>query len=301
MLNLERLRVLHAIAVTGSVRGAAETLHVTTSAVSQQIDRLEREIGQPLVERQGRGVRLTDAGAVLAGHASSLLAEVERVEADLAERSGAVVGPLTVASFATAARGLLPFALRSLRSYPRLSVRLTELEPTDALPLLLRGDVDVAVVQDWAESPLTLPEGLSTRHLLDDTLDAALPTSHPLADTESVGLADLASSDWVTWTSGQICNDWIEQSLRSEGVRPELVHTASEHSTQLALVAAGVGVAIIPRLGRDALPADVRIVPTNPPLTRRVFAAWRTTSTRRPAIGAVLDALTEAASDAGRP
>jgi molybdate transport repressor ModE-like protein len=298
VLNLERLRVLHAISVTGSVRGAAETLHVTTSAVSQQVDRLEREVGQPLVERQGRGVRLTDAGSVLAAHAGDLLAEVERVEADLAERSGAVVGLLTVASFATAARGLLPAALRALRSHPRLSVRLTELEPTDSLPLLSRGEVDVAVVQDWAESPLTLPEGVSSRPLLDDVLDAALPASHPLAGKESVGLADLASSDWVTWTSGQICNSWIEQSLRSEGVRPELVHTASEHSTQLALVAAGVGVAIIPRLGRDPVPDSVRMVPTSPPLTRRVFATWRTTSTRRPAIRAVLDALSAAAEGA---
>jgi molybdate transport repressor ModE-like protein len=300
VLNLERLRVLHAIATTGSVRGAAETLHVTTSAVSQQIDRLEREVGQPLVERQGRGVRLTDAGAVLAEHAGSLLAQVERVEADLAERSGAVVGRLTIAAFATAARGLLPATLRSLRSYERLSVRLTELEPTDALPLLLRGEVDVAVVQDWAESPLALPSGLSTKHLLDDVLDAALPADHPLADKESVGLADLAGSDWVTWTSGQICNDWIEQSLRSEDVHPELVHTASEHSTQLALVAAGVGVAILPRLGRDPVPESVRIVPTAPALERRVFATWRTTSTRRPAVRAVLDALTEAASEPGR-
>ncbi|MBM7784285.1 LysR family transcriptional regulator [Tenggerimyces flavus] len=301
MLNLERLRVLHAVSSTGSVRGAAEWLHVTTSAVSQQIDRLEREVGQPLVERQGRGVRLTEAGVVLAAHAASLLAEVERVEADLAERAGAVVGRVTVAAFATAARGLLPSALRSLRTtYSRLTVRLTELEPTDALPLLLRGEVDVAVVQDWAEAPLDLPDGLATRDLLSDVLDAALPSSHPLADKESIGLADLAGSDWVMWTSGQICNSWIEDSLRSEGVRPDVIHTASEHSTQLALVAAGVGVAIIPRLGREPVPADVRIVPTSPPLTRRVFAVWRASTTRRPTIGAVLDALTEAASDPGR-
>src|SRR5512144_2539133 len=103
MLSLERLRVLHAVATTGSVVGAAGVLRVTTSAVSQQVNRLEREVGQRLVERHGRGVRLTEAGALLAGRAGELLTHVERVESDLAEHRGAVVGDLRVAAFATAA------------------------------------------------------------------------------------------------------------------------------------------------------------------------------------------------------
>src|SRR5437762_13095452 len=108
MLNLERLRVLHAVFTTGSVVGAACTLHVTTSAVSQQMARLEREVGQRLVERQGRGVRLTEAGALLSRNAADLLSHVERVESDIAEHRGTVAGTLTIAAFATAARGLLP-------------------------------------------------------------------------------------------------------------------------------------------------------------------------------------------------
>src|SRR5919197_1597046 len=179
MLNVERLRVLHALAGAGSVRGAAETLHVTTSAVSQQLARLEREIGEPLVEPRGRGIRLTEAGSVLAGHAGRLLDQVERVEADLAGRRGAVVGQLTVAAFATAARGLLPGILASLRALPPgLSVRLSELEPTESIPELCRGDVHVAIVQDWPDAPLGLPDGLSRKHLLDDPLDVALPAGH---------------------------------------------------------------------------------------------------------------------------
>ncbi|MEV6865938.1 LysR family transcriptional regulator [Streptosporangium subroseum] len=299
MLNLERMRVLHAVFTSGSVRGAAAALHVTTSAVSQQIARLEREVGQLLVERHGRGIRLTDAGVVLADHAGRLLAQVERIEADLADRRGAVVGNLTVAAFATVARALLPDVLRSLRAeHQRLAVRLTELEPTEAVPLLCRGDVDVAVVQDWAESPVELPDGLSRLHLLDDLLDVALPAEHPFARRETLHLADLADEEWVTWSSGQICSDWIEQVLREHGVAPKLMHTASEHSTQLALVAAGIGIAISPRLGRGPVPDGVRIVPTKPPLRRRVFASWRSTTERRPAIRAVITALVRCSTTA---
>jgi DNA-binding transcriptional LysR family regulator len=164
MLNLERLRVLHAVWTTGSVVGAARTLHVTTSAVSQQIARLERDVGQKLVERQGRGIRLTEAGALLAHNAGDLLTHVERVEAGLAEHRGAVAGTLTIAAFATAARGLLPAVLTDLRSrYPDLSASLSEQEPHEAIPALTRGHLDVAIVQDWADDALTVPEGLSRR------------------------------------------------------------------------------------------------------------------------------------------
>jgi len=301
VLNLERLRVLHAVATTGSLAGASRTLHVTTSAVSQQMARLEREVGQSLVERRGRGVRLTEAGALLAGRAAELLRHVERVEADLAEHRGTVDGEVAVAAFATAARGLLPAALRDLRSrYPALRVSLAEREPHEAIPALSRGLVDVAVVQDWAEEPLAIPGGLARRHLLDDVFDVALRREHPLADRESVAVKELAAEDWVGWTAGQICHDWLVRTLAAEGVEPRMAHTASEHSTQLALVAAGLGAAVIPRLGREPAPAAVRFLRLDPPPQRRVFVLWRETAAARPAIGAVLRALERGAGEAPR-
>jgi len=302
MLNLERLRVLHAVSSTGSVSGAADLLHVTTSAVSQQIARLEREIGQPLVERRGRGIRLTEAGTVLAEHAGRLLDEVERVEADLAGRRGAVVGQVTVAAFATAARGLLPAAMRELRAeHPALSVRLAELEPPEAIPALRRGDVDIAIVQDWPEAPLELPDGLSRQALLDDLFDAVLPVDHPFAARETVTMADLAAEEWISWAGGQICYDWLRQSLYGSGIRPNIAHTASEHSTQLALVAAGMGVAILPKLGREPLPDAVRAVELRPKLGRQVYALWRATAASRPAIAAVVGTLVSVAKAVAPP
>ncbi|WP_033341857.1 LysR family transcriptional regulator [Catenuloplanes japonicus] len=290
MLNLERLRVLRAVATTGSVVGAARTLHVTTSAVSQQLGRLEREAGITLVERHGRGIRLTPAGAALAASAAELLAHAERVEAGLAAQRGTVSGPLTIAAFATAARGLLPGALRTLAdAHPELTASLTELEPHEAIPALRRGDADLAVVQDWATDPLTVPDDLSRAALCDDVFDLALPVGHPRAgDAGPIPAAALADEDWIGWSSGQICHDWLVRTLG----RP-VRHTASEHSTQLALVEAGLGVALVPRLGRGPVPDGVRLVPVSPAPARRVFVLWRTTTSQRPAVWAALDALTE--------
>ena len=292
MLNFERLRVLHAVSTTGSVAGAARVLHVTTSAISQQMARLERETGQRLAERQGRGIRLTEAGLLLARNAGYLLAQVEQVEADLAGHSGAVTGTLNIAAFATAARGLLPGVLRDLRSrYPDLSVSLSEQEPHEAIPALSRGHLDVAVVQDWAGETPAVPGGLSRLDLIEDPFDAALSADHPLAGRETITLSELAAEDWISWSTGQICHEWLTRTLRADGTEPRIRHTASEHSTQLALVAAGLGTALIPRLGREPAPPPVRFVPLDPPPTRHIFALWRASSAARPAIGATLNAL----------
>jgi DNA-binding transcriptional LysR family regulator len=185
-----------------------------------------------------------------------------------------------------------PGALRDLRArHPQLRVSLSELEPHESLPALGRGDLDVAVVQDWAEDPLAVPGGLARRHLLDDTYDVALPLDHPLAARAAVAVKELADDDWIGWSAGQICHDWLVRTLAEDGVEPRVAHTASEHSTQLALVAAGLGAAVIPRLGREPAPAAVRFVPVDPPPVRRVFALWRESAAARPAVRAAVAAL----------
>ena len=294
-MDLERLRVLDAVHTAGSVVGAARALHVTTSAVSQQMTRLEREVGQRLTERHGRGIRLTQAGTLLAREAAELLAHAEQVEARLAGYRGAVAGTLSIAAFATAARGLLPSALRDLQSrYPDLSISLSEQEPDEAIPAVSRGDLDIAVVQEWPDTPLALPGGLARRDLLEDAFDVALPAGHPLAGQHSVAIKELADDGWISWISGQICHDWLVRTLRAHGAQPRILHTASEHSTQLALVAAGLGVAVIPRLGREPASASVRFVPIDPSPIRRIYALWRASSAARPAISATLGALQRA-------
>jgi DNA-binding transcriptional LysR family regulator len=292
MLDLDRLRALSAVATYGSVSAAADVLHVTTSAVSQQVAKLERETGQKLLERNGRGVRLTDAAELLAGHAERILAMVEEAESDLEAQRGEVVGELAVAAFPTAARGLVPMALHTLGlKHPRLRVCLREQEPHAAVPLAVRGEIDLGIVQDWFNVPLAIPDGLVKSSLVDDVADVALPAGHPLAERSVVDLGELHDDSWIAQSPGAICRDWLVHTLRSAGLEPRIAHTADEYATQLALVAVGLGAAIVPRLGRCDVPYGVRIVPVRPALTRHVYAIWRAEAARRPAIQAAVTAL----------
>jgi molybdate transport repressor ModE-like protein len=297
VLSLDRLRALRAIASSGSVKSAADALRVTTSAISQQMTKLEQEVGQRLLERSGRGVRLTDAGERLVRHAERILSAVEEAEAELEERRGAIAGELSIAAFATAARGLVAPALRELAdAHPALEVELTEQEPVDSVPLVSRRHVDLAIVQDWFNAPIAVPEGLVRSALLDDVADVALPARHPLAGRDVVDLRELAREPWISWPRAWICHDWLVHILRSQGLEPRIAHQAGEHQTQLALVAAGLGVSVSPRLGRDPIPAGVCITPVRPSLRRHIYAVWRSDAARRPAIRAAIKALRAAAA-----
>ncbi len=302
MLSVDRLRVLRAIAISGSVKSAAGALRVTTSAVSQQMAKLEEEVGQRLLERSGRGVRFTDAGERLVRHAERILSAVEEAEAELEKRRGAIAGHLSITAFATAARGLVPQALRALGAlHPELIVELAELEPVESVPLVSRGHVDVALAQDWFNVPFAVPEGLVKSALLDDMADIALPADHPLAGREVIELRELAREPWISWPRGWICHEWLMHTLRSQGMEPRIVHKAGEHQTQLALVAAGLGIGVALRLGRATIPDGVRIVAVRPALRRHIYAVWRADAARRPAIRAAIKALRAAAAAIRRP
>lgn len=298
MLDLERLRALHAVAEHGSVSAAAEVLHVTTSAVSQQLAKLERETGQKLLERNGRGVRLTDAAELLARHANRILSMVETAEADLEAHRGAVVGQLSVGAFPTTIRGLAAQALTTLReTHPRLRVLFRESDPSESIPLVLRGDLDMAIVQDWDNSPMGVPEGLARTLLCVDIADIALTADHPLAGCDVVDLKELAGDPWISSTPNSICCEWLTHTLRATDCEPRIDHMAYEYATQLALVSAGFGNSILPRLGRCDVPDGVRIVGLRPLLTRRIYAVWRAEAARRPAIRAAVEALRAAAPE----
>ncbi|MBM9622840.1 LysR family transcriptional regulator [Streptomyces zhihengii] len=292
MLNLERLRTLDALARHGSVSAAAEGLHVTTSAVSQQMAKLEREVGQQLLARNGRGVRLTDAGRLLADHAARILSQVELAQSDIEAQRGQVVGEVRLGAFPTAARGLFPGTVGALRArHPELRVRTREMEPESGIRSVIRGDLDLAIVLDWSNKRLPVPAGLAQARLLDDVTDVAMPAGHRLAGREEVDLAEFAEDDWVSWPEGEFCHDWLVFTLRSQGVEPRIAHMAGEHHTQLALIAAGLGVCVTPRLGRGPVPEGVALVPVRQRMSRHVYAVWRTDADRRPSIRAAVAAL----------
>ncbi|MFF3462843.1 LysR family transcriptional regulator [Streptomyces sp. NPDC001984] len=300
MLNLERLRTLDALARHGSVSGAAEALHVTTSAVSQQLGKLEREVGQQLLAKNGRGVRLTDAGRLLSEHAARILSQVELAQSDLEAHRGQVVGELRLSAFPTAARGLFPTALAALLTrHPALRVRSCELEPENGVAGVVRGDLDLAVVLDWYNKPMPVPDGLVKAPLLDDPADVAMPAGHRLAHRDEVDLGEFAEDEWITWGEGEFCHEWLMFTLRSRGVEPIVGHRAAETHTQLGLVSAGLGVCIAPLLGRRPVPPGVVMVPLKQRVRRHVYVVWRADADRRPSIRAAVEALREAAQQVG--
>ncbi|MEU4602939.1 LysR family transcriptional regulator [Kribbella sp. NPDC023972] len=298
MIDLGRLRALHAVSLYGSVNRAAEVLGYTPSAVSQQLAKLERETRTILVERRGRGIVLTDAAQQLAATAARVLELVEDAELTLEEQRGQAIGTLVIAAFPTAARGLLPPALSRLADEnPALDVRVTEIDPFEAVAAVNRGEIHVAVVHDWHNTPLSLPEGLSRVKLGTDPADVLVPATHRLAGKEFVRAEDLVGERWICQPTGSICHEWLVRTMRRAGVEPDVAYSVAEYQTQLAMLARGIGIGLLPRLGRGPVPDEVVVVPLQPAPSRRLYAVWRTTTARRPAIAVTLSTLKHAWPD----
>ncbi|AHH96454.1 LysR family transcriptional regulator [Kutzneria albida] len=292
MIDLGRLRALHAVAVHGSINAAAAALGYTPSAVSQQIAKLERETRTTLLERRGRGVVLTDAARSLAGTAHSVLALVEQAEIRLEQLRGAAVGRVRLGAFATACRGLLPPAVAALAAeQAELDLRVLEVDPPSAVEMVSRGELDVAVVHDWTNTPLAVDESLARHPLGEDHADVLVPAGHRLAEQSSVQPEDLVGERWICQPAGSICHDWLVRTMREARVEPIVAHEITEYQTQLEFLALGQGIALLPRLGRAALPPTVRALRLRPVPTRRLFAVWRERASRRPAIAVTVQAL----------
>lgn len=299
MLDLGRLRALHAVHTYGSIGAAAEALGYTPSAVSQQISKLEREAGSVLLERQGRGVALTDAAQLLVATAQQLMRIVESAEVALEEQRGRPGGQLTMAAFPTAACGLLPPVLAELAAaHPLLDLRLIEVDAHLSVDLVLRGAVDLAVAHDWDIAPLPAPEGLERTVIGDDRCDVLVPAGHRLAACESLTRADVAAERWICQPPGSVCHEWLVRTLRESGTEPDMAYQVGEYRTQVALVAAGLGIALVPRLGRGPIPDEVRVLRLEPAPVRRLYALWRQGAARRPSITAAVKVLRSHWSDA---
>ncbi|MBB5495451.1 LysR family transcriptional regulator [Nocardiopsis metallicus] len=304
MFSIERLRALAAVRTHGSIARAARVLHLTPSGMSQQLAKLEREAGQRLLEPDGRTVRLTHAGRVLAGHADRVLAQVAEAQTDLAALESQILGPLRLGGVGSAVRTLLPGALSALLAqHPRLTPTVRDGEAVSLLPPLLRGELDLVMAESWSSRPVALPAGVRTVRLLDERVCLALPSDHPFGDRGAVDLADLAPPGsqaptglpWASCPAGTEPHEAILQALRARGVEPDIRYTLAEIPSQLELVASGLAMALVPDLGRRTAPVGVRFLPTEPPLRRTIEAVWRADA-ETPAIRACVTALTDIAS-----
>ena len=304
MLDLRRLRLLYELHERGTIAAVADALQFTPSAVSQQLAVLEREAGVALLERAGRGVRLTDPALVLVRHADALLDRAELAEAELAAAAGSVAGRGRIASFQSVALRLATPAMHALaREAPDLRCELVEAEPETSLPALALGDIDLVLADEWEHQPHPRPAGVDRHDLHRDPVHVVLPEAHPLAGRHghAVALSELAGE---VWTTGHPSTPWeglIERTCRQlGGFDPAIRHRTNDAVVSLALVAQGLAVTLLPDLvAPGAHPGVVAREIAEGPVHRTIFAATRTADAQRPSVRALLAAVRSAATDLG--
>lgn len=305
MLNVARLRVLREVAYRGSFSAAAEALSYTQSAISQQVAALEAEAGTTLLERHPRGVTLTAAGQTLVAHAEGILARLEAAEEAMSAIAGLRGGRLRMASFPTAGATLMPLAIATFRArYPDVELTLAEGEPEDIAPRLRAGELDLALLFEFdGQTPL---QGDMTRVvLLQDPMHLALPSDHRLAHRPEIALSELDSDAWVQTSRSSPCAQQVMRSCHAAGFEPNVAFESDDYQTVQGLVAAGVGVALIPQLALSAVRENIVIRTLSPaPPVRSVIAAAPSGARLVPAAPAMLSILHEAAdavNGSGRP
>jgi DNA-binding transcriptional LysR family regulator len=291
MLGIWRLQLLREVGRRGTIRAAAEAMSITPSAVSQQLRILEAEAGVALLERQGRRVRLTDAGEMLARHADTISAAMAAAEAELAAARTEIAGTLRIAAFPTAARAILPGVIAELgRAYPRLRVMLRDLETHESLAALRLDEVDLAVVDEYDAATRIREPGIELVELMEDPLLVAVPPDRGRVPAR-FPLSSFADDHWIMDTESSSMHGVVVRRCRAAGFEPKVRAICRDYSVIIALVEAGLGVAVLPGLALRGRTLDAEVAELDPPLRRRVMAGLKPARRTHPAVGAMLAAL----------
>jgi DNA-binding transcriptional LysR family regulator len=297
MLNSNRLNLFREVVEQQSFSAAADALSYSQSAVSQAIAALEDEVGAPLIERSRGGVRPTAAGAALAAHVGGILASMETAEAELTAIAAGRGGRLRTASFPSAGATLMPGAIAGFRaSHPGVEITLAEGEPEEIAPRLRAGEFDFVLLYEFEGVGERLSAGMTRFELLDDPLHLALPAEHRLAKRKRLRLEDLREESWVQTSASTPCARHVVRSCHTAGFEPRVSFESDDYQTVQGLVAAGVGVALIPQLALSTVRNDIRIRALHPHSpVRKVFAATPRAAAVTPAVATMLDVLRETA------
>lgn len=302
MLDVKRMRILKEVSDHGSFSAAAEALSYTQSAISQQIAALEREAGTQLVQRGSRGIKMTEAGESLVRHADAILTRLADAEAELEAIAGLRGGRLRLAAFPTVGATLMPLAIATFRErHPDIELTVKQLEPEDSLPMLKTGELDIALTIEPHALHMD-SESIETTFLMDDPMYAALPAGHKLAGKARLKLKDLAGEAWISTTDSCSCASLVRGHCLSQGFDPQVTFESDDYQAVQGLVAAGVGVALIPTLALNMTRDDVviRDLGNDAPI-RRISAATLAGAQRSPATRAMLDVLVEVSAEYASP
>ena len=301
MLDVKQLRVLKAVSEQGSFSAAAEALSYTQPAISQQIAALEKQAGTTLVDRGSRGVTLTEAGHTLVEHAEVVLARLSAAEAELEAMRGVRGGRVRLSSFPTAGASLLPPAIALFtRRYPDVELTFVEEEPEDAVGMLRAAELEVAMVFEYRN--LSQPEfdrlyeGVELRHLLDDPMYIAVPRDHPGARKQHVRLEDFADDIWIQNDTRGPCGRLHLAACVAAGFEPKIGYQSDDYNVVQGLIAAGVGISLLPALSLTNVREDIVVRSLGPRApARRIASAVIDGRYRSPATAAMLDILSEVA------
>lgn len=294
MIDLRRLRVLRAVAHYGTITAAAKALHFTTSAASQQIRQLSRELDVELLEPNGRRVRLTPAAHSLLAHADAIEARWEQAQIDLRTSRDEPAGLLRVCTFPSAVSVLIAPMVGSLRArYPKLSVYIQEVEQSTTFDLLFNGETDLAIIESVPTNPPMSDTRFDQRPLLDDIFDLVVHADHPFAERDGVALSEATDQEWVVPAKACTCRESILSACGVAGFTPNIVHNVLEWNAIANMVANRLGVCLVPRLAH--LPPHLPIVRVplrgNPIPSRKLLTCTRGGSAGHPAIAAALAEL----------
>ncbi|MFI9175668.1 LysR family transcriptional regulator [Streptomyces lincolnensis] len=299
MIEARHLRVLRAVATTGSFSAAGRELGCTQPAVSQQMKALEASVGTPLLVRSGREMRLTQAGQTLVRHAAGILAGLTAAEEEVAAIAGLRAGRVRLVSFPSGSSTLVPTALAALRAeHPGTRVSLEEAEPPQSVRLLREGDCDLALAFRY-EGATGGQEGewddLVVRPLLSDRLVALVPERHRLAHASSVAIGDLAREPWIAGCPR--CRGQLVEVCESAGFTPRIDFATDDYPAVVGLVGAGLGVAVLPQLAIESVrPRGARTVTLEPAVRREIVALTLPDLAQVPAVAATLEQLARAAT-----
>lgn len=297
-LSIQQLRMLREVESQGTIAAAAERLGYTASAVSQQLSAIERVTGVAVLEKVGRNVFLTDAGRELVAHATTILDQLEEAKAAVERVSSTASGILRIGMIESVANTILPALLSRLaRTHPDLDVRTRQAD-RDGAEAVRAGELDLAFTVDYPGTIANRDDRLDRLLVCHDFFRAVVIADDPIT-TSAVDLADLVDRRLIASPPELACGKCLVDACRTAGFEPDYAHEIEDYPTVLRLIASGAGVGLVPDLGLVRMPDGIRTVDLKEPVYRRLELLWRRSSSERPAIRAVTDAVAAVADEMG--